>query len=67
MKHNSYYNTLIILTNTNGNNLEKAAAGGLIRDDRGRWIAGFSKNIGVTSSSSVAAELWAMSDGLKKH
>ena len=33
-----------------------------IRDWNGEWLKGFSKKIGSTSS--VAAELWALRDGL---
>ena len=40
----------------------RASEGGLIRDSNGRWISGFTRNIGVTSS--VEAELWALRDGL---
>ena len=45
--------------NTNGlakSNPGVAGAGGLIRDYRGNWIGGFSRNIGFTHS--LAAELW---------
>lgn len=37
-------------------------AGGLLRVDRGQWLAGFMRNIGLTSS--IAAELWGLRDGL---
>ena len=37
-------------------------AGGLIRDHRGNWIGGFSRNIGFTHS--LAAKLWGLRDGL---
>ncbi|GKV40954.1 hypothetical protein SLEP1_g48538 [Rubroshorea leprosula] len=40
-----------------------AGAGGLLRDHLGRWIIGFSRNIGWTTS--IAAELWAIRDGLE--
>lgn len=40
----------------------KAGGGGIIRDDQGNWVAGFSRNIGF--SSSFIAELWALRDGL---
>ena len=36
-------------------NPERASDGGLIRDSRGRWLKGFTRNIGI--SSSVEAEL----------
>ncbi|CAL1398877.1 unnamed protein product [Linum trigynum] len=39
-----------------------AGAGGLIRDDQGRWIAGFVAKIGETSAA--LAELWAIRHGL---
>ncbi|KAK9989753.1 hypothetical protein SO802_029992 [Lithocarpus litseifolius] len=40
-----------------------AGCGGLVRDDRGEWIAGFSRRIGATNS--FMAELWGLiRDGL---
>ncbi|XP_031101801.1 uncharacterized protein LOC116005700 [Ipomoea triloba] len=39
-----------------------ASAGGLIRDHRGRWIVGFTVNIGHTSS--FGAEVWGLREGL---
>ena len=39
-----------------------AGGGGVIRDWTGRWIVGFSRNIGIASS--LMAELWAIRDGL---
>ena len=36
--------------------------GGLLRDNTGQWIVGFAKSISV--SSSIAAELWALMEGL---
>ena len=39
------------------------AARGLIRDGMGILVSGFSRNIG--HSSSIAAELWGLSDVLK--
>ena len=39
-----------------------AGCGGLIRDENGAWLAGFSRNIGSTTS--YAAELWGIRDGL---
>ena len=43
-------------------NPRRVSSGGLIRDSRGRWIKGFTRNIVI--SSSVEAELWALRDGL---
>lgn len=51
--------------NTDGSccgNTGMAGCGGLIRDDAGRWIMGFSRSIGMTSS--FAAELWGLREGL---
>ena len=39
-----------------------AGGGGLIRDHNGKWVKGFMRNIGKTTS--VAAEFWALRDGL---
>ena len=39
-----------------------AGGGGLIRDDQGNWIIGFTRKIGKTSS--FLAETWALRDGL---
>ncbi|GLT88451.1 hypothetical protein SLE2022_064770 [Rubroshorea leprosula] len=41
----------------------RACAGGLIRDHLGRWVHGFTVNIGFTSS--FLAELWGCREGLK--
>lgn len=35
---------------------------GVVRNDDGRWIAGFSRRIGVTTSFVV--ELWGLREGL---
>ena len=40
-----------------------AGVGGLIRNDKGEWIKGYARAIGLTTS--VAAELWALGDGIK--
>lgn len=51
--------------NTDGSSLGNpglAGGGGVIRDWTGRWIAGFSRKIGITSS--LMAELWAIRNGL---
>ena len=42
--------------------LNAAGSGGLIRDDQGNWIEGFSRNIGHTNSFLI--EIWALRDGL---
>ena len=39
-----------------------AGGGGLIRNEKGEWIKGYARAIGVTTS--VAAELWAIRDGI---
>ena len=39
-----------------------AGCGGVVRDDRGEWVAGFSRRIGATNS--FMAELWGLRDGL---
>ena len=52
--------------NTNGSFsdlLNAAGYGGLIRDDQGNWIGGFSRHIGNTDS--FLAEIWALRDGLQ--
>lgn len=52
-------------SNTDGSSLGNprlAGGGGVIRDWTGRWIAGFSRKIGITSS--LMAELWAIRNGL---
>ena len=41
----------------------RASGGGLIRNDKGEWIKGYVRNIGHTSSA--AAELWPLHDGLR--
>ena len=51
--------------NTNGSslgNLGIAGGGGLINEEEGKWIAGFARKIGLTTS--FIAELWALCDGL---
>ena len=37
----------------------------MVRDENGRWIAGFSRRIGVTTS--FEAELWGFREGLINH
>lgn len=39
-----------------------AGAGGIIRDESGKWLLGYSKNLGT--SNSLASELWALYHGL---
>ena len=39
-----------------------AGGGGVIREEAGNWVVGYSRKIGVTSS--FDAELWALRDGL---
>ncbi|KAK9999502.1 hypothetical protein SO802_019105 [Lithocarpus litseifolius] len=39
-----------------------AGGGGLLWNEDGRWIVGFARKIGITSS--FLAELWALRDGL---
>ena len=41
----------------------KAGGGGLIRNDKGEWLKGYARN--VAFSTSVAAEVWALRDGLR--
>ena len=40
-----------------------AGCGGVVRNEDGQWVVGFSKRIGITSS--FAAELWGPHEGLK--
>ncbi|KAL0016329.1 hypothetical protein SO802_003398 [Lithocarpus litseifolius] len=53
--------------NTDGSSLGNpgtaGGGGGIIHDDSGHWLTGFSQRIGITSS--FMAELWALRDGLK--
>ena len=51
--------------NTDGSalgNPGSAGGGGVIRDWVGRWVAGFSRKIGIATS--LLAKLWAFRDGL---
>ena len=51
--------------NTDGASLGnpgKAGGGGVIRDCEGRWMRGFARSIGFTTS--IMAEFWALRDGL---
>lgn len=40
-----------------------AGGGGLIRDETGKWIRGYARAIGPTTSA--AAELWVLRDGIR--
>ncbi|KAK8604104.1 hypothetical protein V6N13_096566 [Hibiscus sabdariffa] len=40
-----------------------ASAGGLIRDESGRWIVGYNLNLGICNC--LAADLWALYQGMK--
>lgn len=51
--------------NTDGSSTASSGTsggGGLIRDDRGNWVVGFSRKIGKVNS--FLAEIWALRDGL---
>ena len=51
--------------NTDGasfGNPGKAEGGGIIRDSEGRWMRGFARSIGFTTS--ITAKFWALGDGL---
>ena len=51
--------------NTDGSvlgSVGQAGCGGVVRDDYGNWLAGFTRHIGATDS--FAAELWGLRDGL---
>ena len=51
--------------NTDGSwlgGVDRAGCGGLVRDDQGDWVAGFSRHIG--SSNSFTVELWGLREGL---
>ena len=45
-----------------GPGLDRTGCGGIIRDERGQWIMGFSRRIGVANS--ITAELQGLRDGL---
>ena len=40
-----------------------AGGGGLIPNEKGEWVKGYARAIGITTS--VAAELWALRDGIR--
>ena len=42
--------------------MERAGCGGVVRDEHGNWVAGFTRHIGITDI--FAAELWGLRDGL---
>jgi hypothetical protein len=48
--------------NSSLGNSGQAGGGGVIRDHASNWIRGFTRRIGVATS--LAAELWALRDGL---
>ena len=51
--------------NTDGSSLGnpgRAGGGGIIRNANGEWVGGYARAIGITTSA--AAELWALQDGL---
>lgn len=51
--------------NTDGSCLggvDRAGCGGLVRNEQGQWVAGFSRHIGSTNS--FIAELWGLREGL---
>ena len=51
--------------NTDGSycgNTSLAGCGGVVRDDAGRWVIGFSRSIDMTNS--FAVELWGLREGL---
>ena len=43
-------------------NLGIAGCGGVVRDKHGRWVRGFTRHIGLTTS--FVAELWGLRDGI---
>ena len=52
--------------NTNGascGNPRRAGGGGVIRDSAGKWVRGFARSIGSTTS--IIAEFWALKDDLQ--
>lgn len=52
--------------NTNGPSLGNpclAGGGGLIWNEKGEWVKGYARAIGTTTS--VAAKLWALRDGIR--
>ena len=51
--------------NTDGSylgGLDRAGCGGLVRDEQGEWVVGFTRHIGSTNS--FIAELWGLREGL---
>ena len=53
--------------NTDGSSLDNpglaGGGGGLIRNEKGEWVKGYARVIGTTTSA--AAELWALRDGIR--
>nr|POE54047.1 putative ribonuclease h protein [Quercus suber] len=50
------------LASTSGISWGRASGGGIIRDSKGDWVSGYARAIGYTTS--VAADLWALWDGI---
>ena len=46
-----------------GSGMDRLGCGGIIRDEHGCWITGFSRRIGAANS--IIAELWGLRDGLQ--
>ena len=42
--------------------MERARCGGVIRDEHGNWVTGFTRHVGATNN--FVAELWGLRDGL---
>ena len=42
--------------------MERAGCGGVVRDDNGNWVVGFTRHVRATNS--FATELWGLRDGL---
>lgn len=51
--------------NTDGvdTGMRLVSAGGLLQDDRGEWVLGFCRNVGMYDF--LQAELWGIADGLE--
>ena len=42
--------------------MERAGCGGVVKDEHGNWVVGFTRHVGATNS--FAIELWGLRDGL---